>query len=152
MIAKCCLLHILQGNLKREQRTVLQFNWVLMKRILTPVQSALFLVHAWPSHCDGMALTNALCSIKTEVGLLSLQLHPNTAAVACALDFLEGVGAVRLLLSLRLFAALPCPGDHLSDRWQQVASVTLVSQLTTACLVHVQLHLSFTCYLWPADW
>ena len=59
---------MLQGNLKREQRTVLQFNWVLMKRILTPVQSALFLVHAWPSHCDGMALANALCSIKTEVG------------------------------------------------------------------------------------
>lgn len=80
-----------------------------MKRILTPVQSALFLVHAWPSHCDGMALTNALCSIKTEVGLSSLQLHPNTAAVACALNFLEGVGAVRLLLSIEAFCSSALP-------------------------------------------
>ena len=122
MIAECCLLHTLQGNLKREQQTVLQFNWVLMKRILTPVQSALFLVHAWPSHCDGMALTNALCSIQTEVGLSSSQLHPQQVAVACAHVSLEGVGAVQLLLrwldSLSPAAAktqplLPMPGSTL---------------------------------------
>ena len=92
---------MLQGNLKREQRTVLQFNWVLMKRILTPVQSALFLVHAWPSHCDGMALANALCSIKTEVGLLSYKLH-QTQLLSPWLNSnnLEGVGAVQPLLRL----------------------------------------------------
>ena len=98
---------------------MLQFNWVLMKRILTPVQSALFLVHAWPSHCDGMALTNALCSIKTEVGLSSSQLHPYTAAVACALVYLEGadrsaaaaeVAGFTLPSSSQTQLLLPVPG------------------------------------------
>ncbi|KAK9823855.1 hypothetical protein WJX72_005957 [[Myrmecia] bisecta] len=37
------LLDEIKDNLKREQKLVLQFNWVLMNRILTPIQSALFM-------------------------------------------------------------------------------------------------------------
>ena len=65
---------LLQENLKREQRTVLQFNWVLVNRIMSPIQTALFMVHAWPSHCDCLALVNAVSAIKDEL-LVSCQIR-----------------------------------------------------------------------------
>lgn len=58
---------LLQENLKWEQKTVLQFNWVLVNRIMSPIQTALFMVHAWPSHCDCLALVNTVSAIKDEL-------------------------------------------------------------------------------------
>lgn len=58
---------VVQENLKFEQRSVLQFNWVLVHRILSPIQVALFMVHAWPSHCDCLAMVNTVNSIKHEL-------------------------------------------------------------------------------------
>lgn len=57
----------IKENLKWEQRTVLQFNWVLVNRIMSPIQTALFMVHAWPSHCDCLALVNTVSAIKDEL-------------------------------------------------------------------------------------
>lgn len=54
-------------NLRWEQRTVLQFNWVLVNRIMSPIQTALFMVHAWPSHCDCLALVNTISVLKNEL-------------------------------------------------------------------------------------
>lgn len=54
-------------NLRWEQRTVLQFNWVLVNRIMSPIQTALFMVHAWPSHCDCLALVNAVHALKDKL-------------------------------------------------------------------------------------
>ncbi len=62
-----CNMSMLQENLRWEQRTVLQFNWVLVNRIMSPIQTALFMVHAWPSHCDCLALVNAVNAIKEEL-------------------------------------------------------------------------------------
>ena len=56
-----------QENLKFEQRSVLQFNWVLVHRILSPIQVALFMVHAWPSHCDCLAMVNTVNGLKDEL-------------------------------------------------------------------------------------
>jgi len=46
---------------------VLQFNWVLVNRIMSPIQTALFMVHAWPSHCDCLALVNAVHALKDKL-------------------------------------------------------------------------------------
>ena len=63
-----------QENLKFEQRSVLQFNWVLVHRILSPIQVALFMVQAWPSHCDCLAMVNTVNSLKDEL-MVSPLLH-----------------------------------------------------------------------------
>lgn len=63
----CEALEKIKENLKFEQRSVLQFNWVLVHRILSPIQVALFMVHAWPSHCDCLAMVNTVNSIKHEL-------------------------------------------------------------------------------------
>lgn len=63
-----------QENLRWEQRTVLQFNWVLVNRIMSPIQTALFMVQAWPSHCDCLALVNAVHAMKDEL-LVGLRLR-----------------------------------------------------------------------------
>lgn len=57
----------IKENLRWEQRTVLQFNWVLVNRIMSPIQTALFMVHAWPSHCDCLALVNAINAMKSDL-------------------------------------------------------------------------------------
>lgn len=65
---------VVQENLKFEQRSVLQFNWVLVHRILSPIQVALFMVQAWPSHCDCLAMVNTVNSLKDEL-MVSPLLH-----------------------------------------------------------------------------
>ncbi|KAA6417573.1 MAG: hypothetical protein FRX49_12448 [Trebouxia sp. A1-2] len=47
-------------NLRKEQRTVMELNFVTMHRILSPLQCALFFVEAFPTHCDCLALANIL--------------------------------------------------------------------------------------------
>lgn len=47
-------------NLRKEQRTVMELNFVTMHRILSPLQCALFCVEAFPAHCDCLALVNIL--------------------------------------------------------------------------------------------
>ena len=66
-LQKTLVMVLLQENLKWEQRTVLQFNWVLVNRIMSPIQTALFMVQAWPSHCDCLALVNAVSAVKDEL-------------------------------------------------------------------------------------
>ena len=69
-----------QENLRWEQRTVLQFNWVLVNRIMSPIQTALFMVHAWPSHCDCLALVNAVNNMKSELLVGKFSFFPSKMA------------------------------------------------------------------------
>ena len=91
--------YLVQENLKWEQRTVLQFNWVLVNRIMSPIQTALFMVHAWPSHCDCLALVNTVYAIKHDLLVSCL-------ALPCVLPPLPSLAGPRPLTS---FASC-CPG------------------------------------------
>ena len=43
---------------------------------MSPIQTALFMVHAWPSHCDCLALVNAVHALKDKL-LVSTIYHPS---------------------------------------------------------------------------
>ncbi|GAB4823937.1 hypothetical protein N2152v2_010983 [Parachlorella kessleri] len=49
-----------KDNLRREQRAVMDINCVTTSKILSPVQSALYILEVYPLHCDALALTNVL--------------------------------------------------------------------------------------------
>jgi hypothetical protein len=56
------ILDQIKDNLRKEQKTVLEMNCVTMHRILSPIQTALFLVESYPAHCDCLALANILAA------------------------------------------------------------------------------------------
>ena len=47
---------MLQDNLRREQRAVMDINCITISKILTPLQAAHYMVNAYPQHCDALAL------------------------------------------------------------------------------------------------
>jgi hypothetical protein len=55
-------LDAVRANLRREQREIMDFNAVLMSRILRPLQTARYLVAAFPRHCDALAVANELAA------------------------------------------------------------------------------------------
>lgn len=54
------VLDSIKDNLRREQRAVMEFNCATTARILNPLQAALYMIHAYPRHCDALALGNVL--------------------------------------------------------------------------------------------
>jgi len=54
------VLDCIKDNLRREQRAVMEFNCATTARILNPLQAALYMIHAYPRHCDALALGNVL--------------------------------------------------------------------------------------------
>jgi len=77
----------MQETLQKEAKVVQQYSFVVMNRILTPVQAAVLLADAWPSYCDTLAFTHALTvqvqlmetfqsivlSLEWQMGLTSMQ-------------------------------------------------------------------------------
>ncbi|KAK9837323.1 hypothetical protein WJX81_006202 [Elliptochloris bilobata] len=57
------VLDTIRDNLRREQKTVMELNFVTMNRVLSPIQAALFVVEAFPGHCDCLALANIQASL-----------------------------------------------------------------------------------------
>lgn len=51
----------LQDNLRQEQKIVMQMQFMVMFRLLSPLQNSLFLVEAYPTRPDALALSN-ICS------------------------------------------------------------------------------------------
>ena len=45
-----------QENLRREQRAAMEINSCTLCRILAPVQAALYVVEAFPLHCDALGM------------------------------------------------------------------------------------------------
>ena len=104
----CCFF---QENLRWEQRTVLQFNWVLLNRIMSPIQTALFMVHAWPSHCDCLALVNAIHALKDKL-LVSTTVPPLHHP---SFDLCPALGSYNLPFPPPPGQCYPCPqaaGKH----------------------------------------
>ncbi|KAK9810237.1 hypothetical protein WJX72_007075 [[Myrmecia] bisecta] len=54
------VLEALEENLKAEQRAVCEQEYITFKHLLTPFQGGLFVVKAFPDHCDCLALVNAV--------------------------------------------------------------------------------------------
>ncbi|CAL8464951.1 g4486 [Coccomyxa elongata] len=54
------ILDDIKSNLRKEQRTVMELNYTTMHKVLTPIQSGLFVVEAFPGHPDCLALGNIL--------------------------------------------------------------------------------------------
>lgn len=55
--------YFLQENLRLEQKTVMQMQFLVMLRLLSPLQSALFLVEAYPARPDALALSNICAQV-----------------------------------------------------------------------------------------
>jgi hypothetical protein len=55
--------------LQKEAKTVQQYSFVVMNRILTPVQAAVLLADAWPCFCDCLAFTKALTLMQVRINL-----------------------------------------------------------------------------------
>ena len=53
--ADCCDMQI---KLQQERGTLADANSGLLMDILSPVQSALLMLRAWPAHCDCLAFAN----------------------------------------------------------------------------------------------
>ena len=51
-----------QDCVRKEAKAVQQFNFVILSRILNPVQAALLLIHAWPAYADCMSFINQLAA------------------------------------------------------------------------------------------
>jgi hypothetical protein len=69
------ILDKIKHNLRREQRATMDLNCCTISKIMTPLQSARYMVNVYPLHCDALALSNALArqreahdSIKQESG------------------------------------------------------------------------------------
>ena len=45
-----------QDNLRQEQRAVMDINCTTVAKVLSPLQSAHYLLNAYPQHCDALAL------------------------------------------------------------------------------------------------
>ncbi len=52
-----------QENLRLEQKTVMEMNYLVMNRVLSPIQSALFVVEAYPTRPDALALSNIAAQV-----------------------------------------------------------------------------------------
>lgn len=52
-----------QESLLREQKTVMELFLKVLYQVLSPVQAALFVVEAFPYHCDVLALSNVLALV-----------------------------------------------------------------------------------------
>ena len=46
--------------MQKEAKLAQQYNFVIMNRILTPIQAVLLLVNAWPAYCDCLGFANVL--------------------------------------------------------------------------------------------
>ena len=53
-----------QENLRLEQKTVMEMNYLVMNRVLSPIQSALFVVEAYPTRPDALALSNIAAQVR----------------------------------------------------------------------------------------
>ena len=49
----------LQDNLAQERKLLAGADTVLLGTLLSPVQAALLMLHAWPAHCDCFAFATA---------------------------------------------------------------------------------------------
>ena len=54
------ILDKIKHNLRREQRATMDLNCCTISKIMTPLQSARYMVNVYPLHCDALALSNAL--------------------------------------------------------------------------------------------
>ncbi|KAK9917755.1 hypothetical protein WJX75_007864 [Coccomyxa subellipsoidea] len=71
------LLDDIKCNLRKEQRTVMELNYMTMHSLLTPIQSGLFVVEAFPGHPDCLALGNIMA--KRSGGEPLLDCHPTSS-------------------------------------------------------------------------
>ena len=49
-----------QESMQKEAKLAQQYSFVIINRILTPIQAVLLLVNAWPAYCDCLGFTNVL--------------------------------------------------------------------------------------------
>lgn len=54
------ILDRVKQNLRKEQRAMMDLNCFTISNIMTPLQSARYMVGVYPMHCDALALSNAL--------------------------------------------------------------------------------------------
>ena len=61
----------LQDNLAQERKLLAGASTVLLGTLLSPVQAALLMLHAWPAHCDcfafATAATQQVCTLHRSV-------------------------------------------------------------------------------------
>lgn len=57
------VLDLIKENQLKEQRTVMELFLRVIYQILSPVQAALFIVEAFPYHCDSLAMANVLVTM-----------------------------------------------------------------------------------------
>ncbi len=62
-----------QENLRLEQKTVMEMNYLVMNRVLSPIQSALFVVEAYPTRPDALALSNIAAQVRFRMRISSLR-------------------------------------------------------------------------------
>ena len=63
------VLAALRRSLLQEQRIVSVVEYIVLRNILTPLQSAWLLLATYPQHCDCLALLNALYLRRKDLGL-----------------------------------------------------------------------------------
>ena len=57
------VLDLIKENQLKEQRTVMELFLKVVYQILSPVQAALFIIEAFPYHCDSLSMANILASV-----------------------------------------------------------------------------------------
>ncbi|GFR50111.1 hypothetical protein Agub_g12259, partial [Astrephomene gubernaculifera] len=88
-------------SLLREQKTVMELFLKVLYQVLSPVQAALFVVEAFPYHCDVLALANVLAlvfgkdgsNVGGVGGMAGMGAQPNGMNGADPLDIMMGMGA-----------------------------------------------------------
>ncbi|GIM07602.1 hypothetical protein Vretimale_11674 [Volvox reticuliferus] len=84
-------------SLLREQKTVMELFLKVLYQVLSPVQAALFVVEAFPYHCDVLALSNVLALVFGRDGSSMGNMGPMGTAQAGMgntdpLDMMIGIG------------------------------------------------------------
>jgi hypothetical protein len=57
----------LKDNLSEEQRLASELDYLVFRRILTPVQGAWFVLLKYPAYCDSLSLCNGVAEIHGQV-------------------------------------------------------------------------------------
>ena len=65
------LLHSLCDNIAQERRVLSVVECVVFRSVLTPLQAAWLLIATYPSHCDCLAMLNALHLRAPDMGVVS---------------------------------------------------------------------------------